>query len=104
MTRQMNTELTTSDATIRQRTGRGWNEWFDLLDEWGAAELSHRIRQRLGDEEFWSLATRWLQSHRFASQDRATLTAWWSAQSGQDLTPIFDAWLVAEREPAWHAG
>jgi hypothetical protein len=34
--------LSTSDATIRERTGRGWEEWFDLLDEWGAAERTHR--------------------------------------------------------------
>ena len=29
------------DESIRERTGRGWEEWFDLLDEWGAAERSH---------------------------------------------------------------
>jgi hypothetical protein len=34
--------LATSDETIRERTGRGWEEWFDLLDEWGAAEKTHR--------------------------------------------------------------
>jgi hypothetical protein len=34
--------LLTSDERIRQRTGRGWEEWFDLLDEWGAAERTHR--------------------------------------------------------------
>jgi hypothetical protein len=34
--------LATSDDTIRQRTGRGWEEWFDVLDEWGAAERTHR--------------------------------------------------------------
>jgi aminopeptidase N len=61
------------------------------------------IRQRLGDEEFWSLATRWLQTHRFTSQDRETLTAWWSKASGEDLTPVFDAWLVGPHEPTWHA-
>ena len=27
--------LTTSDETIRERTGRGWEEWFDLLDDVG---------------------------------------------------------------------
>jgi hypothetical protein len=32
----------TSDEAIRQRTGRGWEEWFDLLDDWGAAERPHR--------------------------------------------------------------
>lgn len=34
--------LATSDEVIRQRTGRGWEEWFDLLDEWGATERRHR--------------------------------------------------------------
>jgi uncharacterized protein YndB with AHSA1/START domain len=33
--------LTMSDEAIRTRTGRGWEEWFDLLDEWGAAERTH---------------------------------------------------------------
>ncbi|MCP9491434.1 MAG: hypothetical protein MSC31_16405 [Solirubrobacteraceae bacterium MAG38_C4-C5] len=43
--------LTTSDEVIRRRTGRGWEEWFDLLDEWGAAELSHReIARRVAAE------------------------------------------------------
>jgi hypothetical protein len=34
--------LVTSDEKIRERTGRGWEEWFDLLDDWGAAERTHR--------------------------------------------------------------
>jgi hypothetical protein len=37
--------LATSDLEIRRRTGRGWEEWFDLLDEWGAAERTHRKRK-----------------------------------------------------------
>ena len=38
--------LATSDANIRRRTGRGWEEWFDLLDAWGAQERSHRDTAR----------------------------------------------------------
>jgi hypothetical protein len=34
--------LKTSDEKIRARTGRGWEEWFALLDDWGAADRSHR--------------------------------------------------------------
>ena len=34
--------LATSDEAIRGRTGRGWEEWFDLIDDWGAPERSHR--------------------------------------------------------------
>jgi hypothetical protein len=35
-------KLATSDENIRRRTGRGWEDWFAVLDEWGAAERSHR--------------------------------------------------------------
>jgi uncharacterized protein YndB with AHSA1/START domain len=38
--------LATSDEEIRRRTGRGWEEWFDLLDEWGAPERTHRETAR----------------------------------------------------------
>jgi uncharacterized protein YndB with AHSA1/START domain len=34
--------LPTSDEKIRGRTGYGWEEWFDLLDQWGAADRTHR--------------------------------------------------------------
>ena len=34
--------LATSDEKIRQRTGHGWEEWFAMLDESGAADRSHR--------------------------------------------------------------
>jgi uncharacterized protein YndB with AHSA1/START domain len=34
--------MTVSDEVIRRRTGRGWEEWFDLLDDWGAVERPHR--------------------------------------------------------------
>jgi hypothetical protein len=45
-------ELTMSDEAIRRRTGRGWEEWFDLLDEAGAAERSHKeIARWLGEEQ-----------------------------------------------------
>src|SRR5262245_22332231 len=36
----------TNDETIRRRTGRGWEEWFDLLDDWGAAQRTHRETAR----------------------------------------------------------
>jgi uncharacterized protein YndB with AHSA1/START domain len=31
-----------SDRAVRAATGRGWDEWVALLDERGAAELSHK--------------------------------------------------------------
>ena len=34
--------LTVSDEVIRRRTRRGWEEWFDLLDDSGAIAMPHR--------------------------------------------------------------
>ena len=34
--------LPTTDATLRERTGRGWEEWFDLLDDAGMHGRPHR--------------------------------------------------------------
>jgi hypothetical protein len=43
--------LPAPDASIRKRTGRGWEEWFALLDGWGAAGLPHRdIARRVAAE------------------------------------------------------
>jgi hypothetical protein len=43
--------LTMSDEAIRRRTGRGWEEWFDVLDESGATERPHREIARWVAEE-----------------------------------------------------
>jgi uncharacterized protein YndB with AHSA1/START domain len=53
--------LTVSDEVIRRRTGRGWEEWFDLLDDSGAIAKSHPE------------IARWLQSEHGIDG--------WSAQS-----------------------
>ncbi|MFI6262676.1 DUF4287 domain-containing protein [Micromonospora sp. NPDC051006] len=30
-----------ADALLRERTGRGWDEWFDLLDAWHGTDRTH---------------------------------------------------------------
>jgi uncharacterized protein YndB with AHSA1/START domain len=41
----------TSDEAIRRKTGRGWEEWFDLLDGWGAAQRPHKEVARWLEDE-----------------------------------------------------
>jgi hypothetical protein len=47
-----------SGATVRERTGRGWDEWFALLDTWGATERTHTqiARWLMGEHQIdnWS--------------------------------------------------
>src|SRR5918994_1717670 len=35
-------EARISAEKVRERTGRTWNDWFAVLDAWGAAERAHR--------------------------------------------------------------
>ncbi len=42
--------LVTTDDTIRERTGRGWEDWFDLLDGEGLTGRPHReISRRVAE-------------------------------------------------------
>ncbi|CAN5644184.1 hypothetical protein BH23GEM6_BH23GEM6_19410 [soil metagenome] len=49
-----------SERAVRDSTGRGWAEWFQILDEAGATDMSHReIVSLLGKEE--ALSEWWCQ-------------------------------------------
>ena len=65
------TALATSDEKIRQRTGRGWEEWFDLLDDWGAAERTHREIARWVAEQQGAVPLAWNAQAVAGSYERA---------------------------------
>jgi uncharacterized protein YndB with AHSA1/START domain len=63
--------LATSDEAIRARTGRGWEEWFDLLDQWGAAERPHREIARWVAEQQGVVPLAWNAQAVAGSYERA---------------------------------
>jgi hypothetical protein len=63
--------LATSDEAIRQRTGRGWEEWFDLLDQWGGAESAHRELARRVAAELGIEPLAWKAQAITGSDERA---------------------------------
>ena len=63
--------LATSDEMIRQRTGRGWEEWFDLLDEAGLAERPHRDIARWVAELLGVVPLAWAAQAVTVSYERA---------------------------------
>ena len=65
--------LATSDETIRERTGRGWEEWFDLLDEWGGAEKSHRENARWVADQLGVVPLAWNAQAVVGSYEKARL-------------------------------
>lgn len=65
--------LVTSDEAIRERTGRGWEDWFDLLDDWGAAGKSHRETARWVAEQLAVDPLAWNAQAVVGSYERARL-------------------------------
>src|SRR3990170_249463 len=47
-----NSDVAVSDERVRRKTGRGLQEWFGVLDSWGAKDAGHAATARfLGDQE-----------------------------------------------------
>lgn len=54
-------DLGQTDAKVRQNTGKGWREWFRILDDWGAKERKHGdiaryLMQQNGVPGWWAQA------------------------------------------------
>ena len=64
-------KLATSDESIRRRTGRGWEEWFEMLDGWGAANRTHRETARWLAEQQGLHPLAWNVQAIAASYERA---------------------------------
>jgi hypothetical protein len=48
-----------SDETVREKTGKRSEEWYAILDEWGAKEKGHTataryLREELGVSPWWA--------------------------------------------------
>jgi uncharacterized protein YndB with AHSA1/START domain len=63
--------LATSDERIRERTGRGWEEWFDLLDDMGAADRTHREIARWVADQLGIASLGWYAQAITVSYERA---------------------------------
>lgn len=66
---------------------------------YGPALMWDELRKRLGDDEFWRLVREWPQAHDDGNADYDAITAWWSDQTGEDLSGFFDDWLLGETTP-----
>jgi hypothetical protein len=104
--------LATSNESIRQRSGRGWEEWFDLLDEWRAHELSHREIARLVAADLGIEPLVWEAQAITVSYERARgLRAVGQRADGFAITAsktvavpverLYDAFVDEERREAW---
>jgi uncharacterized protein YndB with AHSA1/START domain len=107
--------LKTSDEKIRQRTGRGWEEWFELLDQWGAAERSHREIARWVADQLGAVPLAWNAQAIAASyeltrglrevgekEDGFAVTA--SRTVAVPVGELYDAFVEESLRATWLAG
>ena len=50
-----------TEEAVREKTGRGWEEWFAILDAWGAKDQGHtasarHLRDEHGVSAWWAQA------------------------------------------------
>jgi hypothetical protein len=105
--------LTMSDDAIRRGTGRGWEEWFDLLDEWGAEERPHQeIARWLHDEH--AVDGWWAQSVTVSYERARGMRAVHERPAGFSVTAqktvavpverLYDAFVDASARERWLPG
>lgn len=106
--------LATSEENIRRRTGRGWEEWFDALDAWGAADRTHREIARWVAEQLGIGPLVWEAQAVTGSYERARglravgemtdgfrITA--SRTVGVPVEQLYDAVIDTARRTGWLA-
>jgi hypothetical protein len=104
--------LPAPDEAIRARTGRGWEEWFDALDEWGGAQSTHRDMARWVAEQQGIVPLAWNAQAVVAGYERArglreigehpngyAVTA--SKTVGVPVDRLYAAWVDDELRRRW---
>jgi hypothetical protein len=103
-----------SSEAVRAKTGKGWDEWFKLLDKAGAVEMKHtqiaaHLHDKLGCAGWWSqmIAVGYEQERglrvKFQKCD-GDFSGSASKTIAVALTPLFTAWTDAKVRRRWLPG
>ena len=103
-------EFTVSDEVISRRTGRGWEQWLDILDEWGGTERSHtdiarwlREEQGIDGWSSQSIAVSYERARgmRAVGETTSGFVASVSKTIGVPVDRLYDAWTDPELRRRW---
>jgi uncharacterized protein YndB with AHSA1/START domain len=104
-----------SDESVRAKTGKGWDDWFKILDAAGAAKLAHAeivailAKKHSKDVGAWwqQMLTVGYERARGLRQTHETTTGFVAGVSktiGVDVQELYDAWADARRRSQWLKG
>ncbi|MDJ0345932.1 M1 family metallopeptidase [Streptomyces sp. H10-C2] len=63
------------------------------------AMVLHKVRQAVGDKDFFTILRTWAVEHRHGNVNTAEFTAWCEKHSGKNLSGLFAAWLYGDGRP-----
>jgi aminopeptidase N len=66
---------------------------------YGPALMWDQVRRRVGNEKFWAMVRAWPSADPDGSSNRDDYLAWVEEQTGEELSDLFDGWLLAEESP-----
>ena len=102
-----------TDATVKQRTGKTWDQWCRSLDRAGARRLSHReiavwLKEKHGLGGWWSqMVTVGYEQRRGLRQKHEKPGGFEISRSRTIAAPVgraFAAWKEPSRRRAWLPG
>lgn len=104
-----------SDESVRAKTRKGWDDWFRILDDAGAAKLSHAEIVAILANKYSKDVGAWWQQMLTVGYERARglrqtheTTAGFVANAtktiGVDVQELYDAWADGRRRTLWLKG
>ena len=102
-----------ADARVAEATGRGWDAWFAVLDEWGAVRRTHTeiarwLREEQGVDGWYSqsitLGFERARGLRAPGQHADGFIAGVSRTVAVPVEELFEAFHDDERRAAWLPG
>jgi aminopeptidase N len=66
---------------------------------YGPALMWHELRERIGDDEFFRIMRAWPTDRDNMSTGRVDYWSWLEAETDEELTAFFDAWLLGRSTP-----
>ena len=66
---------------------------------YGPALMWHELRERIGDDAFFSIVRDWPTARDNRSAGRDDYWAWLEKETGEELTAFLDAWLLGAETP-----
>jgi hypothetical protein len=104
-----------SDESVRAKTGKGWDDWFKLLDDAGAAKLSHPEIVAIFASKYSKDVGPWWQQMLAVGYERARglrethetaagFVVGASKTINASVDDVYDAWADGRRRARWLKG